>query len=402
MKEFFQLLGLEFKRFLSNRVIVAIFFMAPVFYGLLFQAVYRKAQLQDLPILVVDADQTPSSALLIDALSDNPSLKVAEVLGEVQYLKEKMLEEEFMAVVQIPQDFEADILQKRHPEVRVDLNMVNLLEANLASRNLQLVLASLNAGFEIEALKKQGMSPPQAAAAYEAFQISFHKLYNSSGSYLYYMLPGLLAAILQQVIFLAMAISFARDFEDGHFSRLAKASPFAGYSLLLKILPIAIFLPLNYALMYWGFQYFQIDFLMPLDKLLPLVIYFSLAATFIGLLFSIVLPSQLTATELLMVISTPAFVLSGFSWPRSGMPPLLAEAANYIPLTPFIEGIRKLSYYGAELSQIEPEIKQLQFLALSAFALLFVVVQIKTLLRRRKLNALPESDSTFQAEFLKN
>lgn len=119
--------------------------------------------------------------------------------------------------------------------------MVNLLEANLTSRNLQLVLASLNAGFEIEGLKKQGMSPPQATAAYEAFQISFHKLYNSSGSYLYYMLPGLLASILQQVILLATAISFARDFEDGHFSRLAKASPFAGYSLFLKILPIAIF-----------------------------------------------------------------------------------------------------------------------------------------------------------------
>lgn len=154
--------------------------------------------------------------------------------------------------------------------------------------------------------------------------------------------------------------------------------------------------------MYWGFQYFQIDFWMPLDKLLPLVIYFSLATTFIGLLFSIVLSSQLTATELLMVISNPAFVLSGFSWPRSAMPPLVAEAANYIPLTSFIEGIRKLSYYEAELLQIEPEIKQLQFLALSAFALLFVVVQIKTLLRRRKLNALPESDSTFQAESLKN
>jgi ABC-2 type transport system permease protein len=45
--------------------------------------------------------------------------------------------------------FEADIF-KRHPEIRVDLNMANIVNANTASKAIQSVLMTLNAGIEIE------------------------------------------------------------------------------------------------------------------------------------------------------------------------------------------------------------------------------------------------------------
>jgi ABC-2 type transport system permease protein len=52
--------------------------------------------------------------------------------------------------------FEADIF-KRHPEIRVDLNMANIVNANTASKTIQSVLMTLNAGIEIEGLKKTGL-----------------------------------------------------------------------------------------------------------------------------------------------------------------------------------------------------------------------------------------------------
>src|SRR5690606_5072876 len=103
-------------------------------------------------------------------------------------------------------------------------NMANILNANSASNQIQAVLMTLNAGIEVEGLKKQGQSHSQAMESFESFKINVNKLYNSTGNYVTFMLPGLLAAIMQQVIFLAMALVFARDFEDGYFKELIKES----------------------------------------------------------------------------------------------------------------------------------------------------------------------------------
>src|SRR5690554_8038986 len=82
---------------------------------------------------------------------------------------------QYAAVITLPSNFEADVFQKRHPEVRVDLNMANILNANTASKNIQSVLMTLNAGIEIEGLKKQGMHPAQALSSFESFKINFNK-----------------------------------------------------------------------------------------------------------------------------------------------------------------------------------------------------------------------------------
>jgi ABC-2 type transport system permease protein len=44
---------------------------------------------------------------------------------------------------------------------------------------------------------------------------------------------------------------------------------------------------------------------------------FVISVSFIGVLVSILVPNQLKATEILMVIATPSFILSGFTWPLS-------------------------------------------------------------------------------------
>jgi ABC-2 type transport system permease protein len=41
---------------------------------------------------------------------------------------------------------------------------------------------------------------------------------------------------------------------------------------------------------------------------------FVISVSFIGVLVSILVPNQLKATEILMVIATPSFILSGFTW----------------------------------------------------------------------------------------
>ena len=388
MKDFLKLLRIEFKRIFSNNVLLAIFIGAPIFYGILFGYVYQQAKVVDLPIVIVDQDNSPTSDKIIDAFADNEVLLVSDVRYTPGNILAEMPRKQYAAVITLPTNFEADVLQKRHPEIRVDLNMANILNANTASKNIQSVLMTLNAGIEIEGLKKQGLHPSQALEAYESFKINFNKLYNSTGNYITFMLPGLLAAIMQQIIFLAMALVFARDFEDGYFGKLVKESKFSLYHIALKSTPFLLMIPIIWAIVSLFIPYFKIDADIFNFPMLILATLLTLASMCIGMLFSIAIPSQLKATELLMVISTPAFVLSGFTWPTLSFPDAITNMAQYIPLTQFLSAFRKIAFYGGDFSSIKSEINILLLITFVAFIAMVVLLQFKIFLFGKKQNRL--------------
>lgn len=384
MKKFIKLLGVEFKRIFSNGVLLAIFFGAPILYGILFGYVYQQAKVIDLPIVIVDQDNSPMTDKIIDGFQDNEALLVKDVRYTPGNMLAEMPMEQYAAVVTFPSNFEADILQKRYPEVRVDLNMVNILNANTASNNIQAVLMTLNAGMEIEGLKKQGLHPNQALESFESFKINFNKLYNSAGNYVTFMLPGLLATIMQQIIFLAMALVFARDFEDGYFGKLAQEHKWSSYHILLKSTPFLLMLPVMWYIVSLFIPYFKIDAVIYNAPMLVLTSLLTLASMFIGMLFSVAIPSQLKATELLMVISTPAFILSGFTWPTLAIPDAITNVAQYIPLTQFLNGFRKIGFYGGDMSSIQSEIHMLLLIISVTFLAMLALLQFKIFSYRRK------------------
>ncbi|ERM81031.1 hypothetical protein P872_11645 [Rhodonellum psychrophilum GCM71 = DSM 17998] len=384
MKEFLNLLKTEFARIFSNSVLCAIFFGAPVLYGVLFGFVYQQAKVVNLPIVIIDQDNSPLTDRIIDAFEDSEGLLVKDRRYNPGNIMEEMPVEQYAAVVTFPTGFEADILQKRHPEVRVDLNMANILNANTASKNIQQVLMTLNAGIEIEGLKKQGLPPAVAMASYESFKVNFNKLYNSTGNYLDFMLPGLLGAIMQQVIFLAMALVFARDFEDGYFGELVKKGKSSVYLIALKTTPFVLFLPVMWLIMSRLFVFFNVQANIFNLPMLVLVSLLSLASIGVGMLFSIAIPNQLKATELLMVMSTPAFVLSGFTWPSLAIPSFINGIAQTIPVTHFLSAFRKVAYYGGSFADILPEIKMLLVIIAITFTVMALILQIKINRTRRR------------------
>jgi ABC-2 type transport system permease protein len=111
MKAFIQLLGNEFRRIFSNGVVIAIFFGAPMMYAILVGYVYKKGKVVELPIAVIDYDQTPLSDRVIDALDDNENIKIAKVYFDNNEIRKDLIQYDYQAVVTIPTHFEGEILQ---------------------------------------------------------------------------------------------------------------------------------------------------------------------------------------------------------------------------------------------------------------------------------------------------
>jgi ABC-2 type transport system permease protein len=224
MKLFWRLMIRELQLFSSNSLAVLIFIGAPVIYSLLIGFVYKNASLKDLPIVVVDLDNTSLSNKVIDALDDNQYLKVAKIQYETSQLREELVRDNFVGVVTIPERFEADIQQKRYTEIDADVNGSNMLTANYLSTGIQTVLASINAGLEIETLKKKGIPGEIASQQFECFKINITRFFNPSSNYLLFLWPGMLGTIMQQVFLLVLALSFAKEFEEKTFGNLLRYS----------------------------------------------------------------------------------------------------------------------------------------------------------------------------------
>src|SRR5690554_5813018 len=102
---------------------------------------------------------------------------------------------------------------------------------------------------------------------------------------------------------------------------------------------------------------------------------FSVSA--IGVLVSIVLPTQLKATEVLMVIATPSFMISGFTWPLDQMPTWVQAFSNSIPLTHFLKAFRILMVEAGDVKQTLPAIKAIALIAIIAWIAAYVALWIK-------------------------
>src|SRR5690554_5339891 len=146
MREFMQLLKREFKMFFRNTTLMMVFLGAPLIYAVMLASVYKSGKVTNIPILVVDGDNSPMSLQLIEMLEDNEGLSVVRVLPESTNIQSQMIDYNAVAVVEIPHRFEADVLQARYPEVNVYNNTVNLLTANFAGKDIQVTLGTFAAG----------------------------------------------------------------------------------------------------------------------------------------------------------------------------------------------------------------------------------------------------------------
>ena len=379
LRVFFHIVEREFGKFFSNSVAVAIFIGAPLLYGVVFGSLYADGQVYDIPIAVVDGSRGAIGERIVDGLREHENVSVAGVFACEQGLWDSFVRGDVHAIITLGPDFDKDVLLGRMPEVHVRLNMANMLVANYVSGAVQHVLATQEVKIRTGAMIRQGSVPaPVAQDHHGAFSVHYSRYFNPSGNYLFFLLPGFLGMVLQQVFLLVAALSFAREAEEKTFNELIVKTRSAAMIVLGKAVPYWIMGMLMWLFSLHGILYW---YGVPIDgspaALYGLSLLFVLSMTSIGILVSAAVPSQLKATEILMVMAAPAFLLSGYTWPLSQMPQAVAAVAKLIPTTHFLEALRKIILADAAMPHLLRESVFLALLAVIPFVLTIIIVKRK-------------------------
>lgn len=369
MKTCYRLLLREFNLFYKNKVLMLLFIGAPILYGVLIGNVYQKGKVTQLPIVVVDEDRSALSQQLVGMFNESEVIYVANVLPDAFRAQNEAAKHEATVVVQIPKNFEMNINRNQLTELTLFVNASNTLTSNYAAMAVNVCAATLKAGIQIKAQQKKGVPAYVASQQYEPFKITLIKQHIKSGNYLYFMLPGVLFTVLQQIIMLALALSFASEFEKGTFTHLLAKSSNVFLLIFIKILPYLL-MTIGVYVLYYGFScWYKMPLSLAFGPFLLASILFALAVSFIGILVSVLIPTQLKATEILMVIATPSFILSGFTWPLSQMPDWVVWFANMIPLTHYLKIFRTLAIEQGEVTYVASSYWALALIAGVTFVL---------------------------------
>lgn len=377
----------EFRIFLQNSTLRMVFILGPIVYALLFGFVYKEGKLVNLPVIVVDKDNTPTSIQLIEMLQNNEGIKIVFFKNDNTDLKKEIIKQNASLLLIIPDRFEADILQKRYPEIVTYINTANLVTANFSTKSVQATLATFSAGIEVKSLQKKGIAASLAVSQYEPFKANYIRLYNETGNYFLFMWPALLAVILQQVILLAMAVSFATEFSKSNFAtEFVLKNRTCVRMILVKVLPVWFFCILHLCFFYLLHRLFHAPIPQGVFNYALISALFIAAASFLGVFVSVLLHNALKATQVLMLISTPAFIIGGFTWPSSAMPLAIQYLASIIPLTPFLQAFKILLVQNGDLMDTLPFLKHLAILVFIYGLLSYLSLKIKVMnqLKNRK------------------
>lgn len=344
----------EWKHILKDRRLFLILFFVPILYTVLFGSIYLHHKVTEMATVVIDEDQSPLSRQIIQAFEQSETFQIKKEYHSEEDVKRALSSGEAKVGLIIPSNFEAKL---KHGETLPLLTLIdgsNMMISNSATKGANEVITTFSMGYSQKKLQlKQGLQNEEVMNTLSPIPFRYRIMYNSAFNYSDFMLYGLVGAILQQVLFLGIALTITREKDAGTWHRFeawrrnpwrisyAKTAPyflinFFNTAVTFVIALYAFGAPMSGSLLV-GFA---------------IIVSFTFAVSGIGYLISLFSSNQLGSTQTAMLIAVPSFMLSGFTWPFEAMPKVLQVLGHMLPLTYFLDGVRNVFVKGNDFSVI--------------------------------------------------
>ncbi len=194
-------------------------------------------------------------------------------------------------------------------------------------------------------------------------------LYNPNLADLWFLIPGIVAVILQTQSITLTAAAVVREREAGTIEQIL-VSPILPAELLIgKIAPNVVIALVNmFTILALGVFWFKTPFQGEFWLFFGLVSLYILSGLGMGLLVSAISQNQKQSQQTAMMLMLIGLVLGGFMFPRYLMPPVIRAVGNLFPLTYFIPIARGIITKGVGISYLR---EQMIVLALYVGAIMF-------------------------------
>ncbi len=310
---------------------------------------------RNIKTVVYNLDIGQQSRDLIAAFENTDYFSITEYAGSDEALNRAIVGGRAKVGIKIPPDYSDRLLNDQQATVLV---LIDGSDSSIASQSLQVATSvglSQSINQLIGTMSSSGLP----------IDVRPKMLFNPDMRSANFMVPGLVAVILQIITTMLTAFSIVRERERGTLEQLL-VTPIRPVGLMLgKLVPyglIGVFETLTVLAV------MRIIFDVPIHGSLLLLIGLSLIFLFtalaIGLLISTKAQNQMQALQLAWLIMLPSVLLSGFMFPRDSMPLVMQAISFVVPATHFMEILRGIVLRGATFMDLLPEVVTLGVMGL--------------------------------------
>lgn len=315
---------------------------------LIMEAVYGQRTVTNIPIYVVDLDNSSVSRTIRTFLESSPDLHVLGAIDTPEKAEEAFFNGDAAAIVLIPDGLSQDVKRQEGGHVFAYIDGSSIIMARNADKAIQTVVKTTSVGVSMITLNKQGVPDFALMGALQPINFDVDRPFNAMTIYSDYLLPVLAFFCLNIFICIMTCAVFQEELPDPIEAHKIRRR-FFYFGRLCAVFLIAL---IGGGLLYqYGLP--RVDIVLqstPLMAMSALVVYIILTEAMFANI-NLVLPTNfgMSVSFLLCMLSV---MLSGLTWPIEMMPWYIQEFVTWIPLTPFLQAVQVFLYHDANWSDL--------------------------------------------------
>ena len=318
----------------KNRIYGFCMIVFPVLLVIFFTTMLDDGIPQDLPIGVVDQDNSATSRGLVRNLDAMQNSRVVYRFANVTEARNAMQEGKVYAYLYIPEGTAAKLMAGRQPKISYYYTMTCMTAGSMASKDLKTIgmLGSMAVGKAT--LSAKGATDGQIKAALQPVTIDAHMIANPEGSYNYSLPTVFVPGIL--MLFMALLSSYSLGMEmkfDTGKEWLARADGNIVVAIIGKyIVHALVFLLVIFAFLYYIFDVLHFPRLGDTWSIVRLTLLQVAASLGFGIFTFGIMPSLRMSMSISSLWSVLGLSMCGSAFPILGMDPPLQSMSWLFPL----------------------------------------------------------------------
>lgn len=373
----------EIRRFYKRPMIWTITFFMPLFMCLLICLIFSKGSPTNLPVAVLDEDNSEISRLFVRNLDSLPSCNVKYKVTDFNQGKQLLTEGKVYAFFAVPRHFQSDLSRLKQPQLLFYYNNQRILIGGIISKDVNQMVMTMMSGINVKTRMKKGMPFDEAVKQVNLIKIDDHIHSNPYFNYMYFLSFIAFGHILQIHIMLTSVWALGSEFKYGTTKEWLKTAnnsiitAFFGKMTPYFILFSFVFLFLT--VIYFGFLGVPYVGNIILGMLSTFMFIFSCLC--IGILFISINGNFRYALSNCAFYVATGFAFAGVTFPTLSMP---VAAKMYSSLLPLSHWIKTMINQSLRNTPIIYDIKNLIPMFILALFGLIALVRLKIIAQDEK------------------
>lgn len=347
----------------------------PILLALSIWWIFSQGVARDLPIGVLDLQNSALSRQLIREFDATSTLQVERTFDDVLSAKNAFVGNEIYAYMVIPKNFDRDIYIGTPPQVTVFYNSQFILVGKLINSAALQAHGTFNAQVgAMKQLAKGDITTQGALAKTLTVRSQITPLFNKNSNYAQFLVSAIVPSIWQIVIVVSSILFLSANYRLYGLEKIAKEKPvksllaMSGFYLPFFLAQGGAFLTFFYVVLDWPMHG---SFLPVLFAQLVTVI----ACMIMGALFFFLTLDPARALSFAAAFTAPSFAFMGVTFPVSDMNFLAVFWRGLLPISHYIEAQTSQINYGVTAWQTMAQFTPAMFGYLAPLLVVLLLVK---------------------------